>query len=190
MGSNIFVEPNHESASRALSHHEAVTLAQTETRREQNEGTCRGVSSLLSSQRLQRFGSCFRTFLSLFAVLFLWSSIIRTAHATDVDHPAFLAIQVEDDLGWKGSALYIDHRPPPEVPPLMPPLRNDGGPINTAVAQLAKRVVKSSEFAVPQPFDAGLSNNFTSNCASFLLRLRANEDFKNCHPFSLMLQVR
>ncbi|KAF2823573.1 hypothetical protein CC86DRAFT_457904 [Ophiobolus disseminans] len=185
MGSMFFVEPNRESGPV-----HCLTMSHTETRRKPNERTSRG-ASLLSSQRPLHTGFYPRVLSSLFFVLAFWSSIIGSASATDGDRPTLLAIQLEDDLAWKGSALYIDHQPPP----LMPPLHHNEGPLSTAYDQLAERAVstdpsaKKSDFTIPQPFDTGLSNNFTTSCASFLSRLRTSDEFKTCHPFSLMLQT-
>jgi hypothetical protein len=47
----------------------------------------------------------------------------------------------------------------------------------------------ASASALPQPFDSGFSSNITSTCSSFVTGFLANETFKSCLPFSLLLQV-
>lgn len=42
---------------------------------------------------------------------------------------------------------------------------------------------------LPTPFDSGFSSNITSTCSSFMMNFLANETFKACLPFSLLLQV-
>lgn len=184
MSSTFIVQPYRSVHGSTVSHHELVF--QPNTKRKQNESVCRGASSFSSRRRLLRFRAS-----QLFFIAFLWSLLIGATSAANGESSTF-AIQVEDDLGWKGSALRIDHRPPPEVPPLMPPLyhdalRNNEDGSKAAYAVLSKRVATTD---IPEPFDTGLSNNFTSSCASFLTRLRTNDEFKKCRPFSLMLQVR
>ncbi|KAM0170036.1 hypothetical protein ACHAPF_009406 [Botrytis cinerea] len=41
---------------------------------------------------------------------------------------------------------------------------------------------------LPTPFDSGFSSNITSTCSSFMMNFLANETFKACLPFSLLLQ--
>ncbi|KAF2816334.1 uncharacterized protein BDZ99DRAFT_376295 [Mytilinidion resinicola] len=43
--------------------------------------------------------------------------------------------------------------------------------------------------SMPQPFDAVLSNNFTSSCQNFFQTFLSNSTFTDCHPFSLLLQT-
>jgi hypothetical protein len=195
MGSNFFVQRGHESGpahGSRLSHHEATPLPNTETRRKQNENTSRP-TSLLSRPFHAVLKS--HTLLSLLVAFFFWSSLVGTATAANGDRPTLLAVHVEDDLAWKGSSLYIDHRLPPTPPQLMPPLHNDDETTDTAYTPPSKRAMATdtsagdSDFTVPEPFDTGLSSNFTTACATFLTRLRTNDSFKKCHPFSLMLQV-
>jgi hypothetical protein len=187
MGSHSFVEHEREPGLMhgfPVSHH-------AQTRRKQNQDTCRSDASLLTGPRPPRIGFCFRALLSVFAVLFLWSSLVGTASATNGDHSTLLAVHVEDDLVWKGSTLHLDHREAPVPPSLMPPLHNDED-----AAQATKRAVHTDpkagngNFAIPEPFDTGLSNNFTNSCANFLNRMRMDDSFKKCRPFSLLLQVR
>lgn len=42
---------------------------------------------------------------------------------------------------------------------------------------------------LPTPFDSGFTSNITSTCSSFMTGFLANETFKSCLPFSLLLQV-
>jgi hypothetical protein len=158
--------------------------------RKQNEDACLSASSLSTSPRPTRSGFGFRVLFSVFAVLFLWSSLVGTASATNGDRSTLLAVHVEDDQIWKGSTLYIDHREAPVPPSLMSPLHNDGD-----ATEATKRAVNTDpnagkgNFAIPEPFDTGLSTNFTNSCATFLNRMRQDDSFRKCHPFSLMLQV-
>jgi hypothetical protein len=193
MGVNSFVEPIWEpelAHGLDVSHHEPSPLPNRETRRKQNDHTCRGASCLLTNLRLPQFGFGSRALLSVVFAFFVWSSLIGTALATNGDQPSLLAVHVEDDLAWKGSTLFVDHQLPPIAPLLMPPLHHDDD-----ATRVSKRGVKTdpaasnSDFTIPEPFDTGLSNNFTSTCASFLVKLRADDSFRKCHPFSLLLQV-
>jgi hypothetical protein len=43
---------------------------------------------------------------------------------------------------------------------------------------------------LPTPFDSGFSSNITATCSSFMNDMLANATFKQCLPFSLLLQVR
>jgi hypothetical protein len=194
MSSTFVVEPYCEEHGSIVSHHEGATLANTEPGRKRNGGICRGASSLLILSKERPL--CYRSLRFLFTSFFLWTFLVVTASATDGDRPAFLAIHVEDDLAWKGSTLLIDRQPPPIIPLLMPPLHNGEELSDATYGVLSRRAaatdpnVKKNDFAVPEPFDTGLSNNFTTTCTAFLTRLRTNGDFRKCHPFSLLLQVR
>ncbi|KAG4027520.1 hypothetical protein MFRU_029g00440 [Monilinia fructicola] len=42
--------------------------------------------------------------------------------------------------------------------------------------------------SLPTPFDSGFTSNITSTCSSFMMDFLANETFKSCLPFSLLLQ--
>ncbi|KAI9646299.1 hypothetical protein NHQ30_005740 [Ciborinia camelliae] len=42
--------------------------------------------------------------------------------------------------------------------------------------------------ALPAPFDSGFTSNITASCSSFMMGFLANESFKACLPFSLLLQ--
>jgi hypothetical protein len=180
MDSRLVGGHSHESGEmhRSMSHHKATPRL----RRKQND-KCRGSYSTISPRNLCDS----RAFFSVLFFLTLW---INTATArTYGDQRSFGAILVLDtDAAWQGSSLSIDHRPPPIVS-LMSPLHQHEETTTT----LAKRAVGTDPngvFPTPQPLDSGLSNNFTSSCASFLSRLRGDGAFQNCHPFSLLLQVR
>jgi hypothetical protein len=161
-----------------------------ERRRYRNEITSRGASSLSKRRNLSHIGHRSRALFSVFFVFFFWVSLFETASATNGDRLPLLAIHVEDDLAWKGSVLHLDHRAPPTPPVFMPPLHNDeaGTTFSKRAINTAPGVGKS-DFTIPEPFDTGLSSNFTSSCANFLTRLRTNDSFRKCHPFSLLLQV-
>ena len=48
----------------------------------------------------------------------------------------------------------------------------------------------SAQFPLPSPFDSNLGNNFTtSSCPAFFQSFLNSEPFKQCLPFSLLLQV-
>lgn len=132
--------------------------------------------------------------LSLLVVLFFSSSVLVAVSAAETYGDRFAPWMHQDSLEWKGSSLLIDQRPPPVIPGLMPSQRHDDA-TRTLSAPLSKRSIDTdpnvvqNDFVIPQPFDTGLSNNFTSSCSGFLNRMRTNDDFKNCHPFSLMLMV-
>ncbi|KAH7406052.1 hypothetical protein DE146DRAFT_431952 [Phaeosphaeria sp. MPI-PUGE-AT-0046c] len=171
-----------------VSHHEPASQPSTET---QNENACRLTSCLLTNPSPLHTGLGSRALLSVLASILLWSSIIGTALAAEGDRPpTLLAVHVEDDLAWEGSSLFIDHRSPPTIPLLMPPLLD-----HEETVQHSKRgidtdpSVGNSDFTIPEPLDTGLSNNFTTGCATFLNRLRMDNSFRKCRPFSLMLQT-
>ena len=53
-----------------------------------------------------------------------------------------------------------------------------------------QNAASESQIPLPQPFDTSLGNNFTvPSCPAFFQRFLTNETFKNCLPFSLLLQV-
>ena len=48
----------------------------------------------------------------------------------------------------------------------------------------------ASDVSLPHPFDTSLGNNFTtSSCPTFFQNFLNSDDFNNCLPFSLLLQV-
>ncbi len=138
-----------------------------------------------------------RALFFLFAITLSLTSLSTTvsAAALTIHGDRLNPLSVADDLTWEGSSLILDEREPPTVPLLMPPLENEEEPTKTWDAPPAKRSAttqpsaSASDFTVPSPFDTGLSNNFTTSCGNFITRLRANDAFNNCHPFSLLLQV-
>lgn len=178
-----------------LSHHEVSPLLDSEHRSKQNE-RCPRRAPCAKSSRTSFIPVCrLSSVLSLLFVL-LCSTLLGTASAeTHGDQPSLLVANVEDDLAWKGSSLFIDHRPPPLPPLLMPPIHEHDKESTSDAPSLVQRAIATdpkngtSDFTIPQPLDTGLSNNFTSTCASFLNRLRTNDAFNKCHPFSLMLLV-
>ncbi|KAJ4992735.1 hypothetical protein SVAN01_01781 [Stagonosporopsis vannaccii] len=130
--------------------------------------------------------------LSVLLVLLSWSSLLGAVSAAE-PHGARPST-VDDDLLWTGSSLYIDTRPPPIIPLLMPPSLANEDATKTLSAPPSKRslaVASSSAaaFQVPRPFDTGLSNNFTNSCANYLNKLLNSDALHDCHPFSLLLQT-
>jgi hypothetical protein len=95
------------------------------------------------------------------------------------------------------SLLVLDTRPPP-VAPLMNLYRRQNGeeasPTRSSRAATSTLATDPqatpSDFTIPRPFDTALSNNFTAPCAAFFRTFLTNNDFLQCHPFSLLLQVR
>lgn len=178
----------YESAMPVSSHHGAPLSARA-TRKRRHENRCRGSSSHTKASSHTGLESC--ALYSLFVILFFWGSMfsVVSAAGSNGDRPA---MHVQDDLAWTGSLLSIDQQPPPIVPASMPPVHGN----QDATETQAKRSIATdssaadADFKIPQPFDTGLSNNFTSSCTNFLNRLRTSDSFENCHPFSLMLQVR
>lgn len=140
--------------------------------------------------------------LPLLTVLVAWTLLVgaATAAGTHGDRrrrsAPLPAVLVEEPAPtWEGSLLVIDTSLPPPVPPLMPPL-DDGDPTRTLSAPPSKRSVQTdpkatnATFEIPKPFDSSLSNNFTNTCAAFFKKMLTGDTINNCHPFSLMLQVR
>jgi hypothetical protein len=170
-----------------LSHHDPLP-----TRKRQHKNRCRGVPLYLRVS--PRIGRQFRALLLLLVVFLSCCSQAAPVSATEAhgDRPALL---VEDDLAWTGSALYLDLSPPPTASRLMPPLKRDNDVTHTPSAPLSNRAINTdsndsgTKFEVPRAFDTGLSNNFTNSCANFLNRLRSSQEFNDCHPFSLLIQV-
>lgn len=164
-----------------LSHHQG--------RKRQHENRLRrGIFSLYTG-RTSPFA-----LLSVLVVLLSWSSLLGAVTAAET-HGDRLSI-VHDDLLWNGSILRLDTRPPPIFPLLMPPILANEDATRTLSAPPSKRSLataasgSSSNFNLPKPFDTGLSNNFTTSCATYLSKLLKSDAFNNCHPFSLLLQVR
>jgi hypothetical protein len=130
----------------------------------------------------------------------LFDAVAAQPHGPRLPPVAAVSVQavkaVEPDLAWIPSSLILDTRPPPQVALFMPPLSQDQDATKTLSAPPSKRSLAvdskntSPSFTVPRPFDTGLSNNFTSACATFLNRMLKNDAFNQCHPFSLMLEVR
>lgn len=145
----------------------------------------RGILSLYTSRTSPS------VLLSVLVVLLSWSSLLGAVSAEP--HGDQLST-VDDDLLWTGSSLYIDTRPPPIIPLLMPPILTNEDATKTLSAPPSKRslaVASSSAaaFQVPRPFDTGLSNNFTNSCANYMSKLLNSDALNDCHPFSLLLQV-
>lgn len=96
---------------------------------------------------------------------------------------------------WTGDSLLLDHRSPPIAPSFMPAEDGNEDDADTLFHPPSRRSITAdthssgADFELPKPLDTGLSSNFTSSCASFLNRMRNNDNFTNCHPFSLMLQT-
>lgn len=178
-------QPNAERESlimhRAPVSHHAV-------RKRKNEYRLRRGTFSLYTGRTSPFA-----FLSVLVVLLSWSSLLGAVSAAE-PHGDRLS-NIEHELVWKGSSLLFDTRSPPIIPLLMPPVLAIEDASKTLSAPPSKRSLataassSAANFVVPKPFDTGLSNNFTSSCASFMSRLLKSDAFNNCHPFSLLLQT-
>merc|ERR1711939_727655 len=59
-------------------------------------------------------------------------------------------------------------------------------PTSTSSGILAAETTSAQP--LPTPFDVGFNNNITANCASFKTSMLSNNTFKQCLPFSLLLQ--
>ncbi|CAD6456719.1 5f493113-6eb7-49fd-9771-bfc1267d449f [Sclerotinia trifoliorum] len=55
----------------------------------------------------------------------------------------------------------------------------------TSSGQLSAATARPS---LPTPFDSGFTSNVTSTCSSFMMNFLADDSFKACLPFSLLLQ--
>ena len=185
MSSQCFADCESEAA--LVSHHHPLP-----TRKRQHENRCRGVS--LYPRVSPRTGFHIHALLSLLVAFLSCSSLAAPVSAAEA-HGERPALLVQDDLAWTGSSLYLDLSPPPIAPLLMPPIQSVDDANKALLLRPSKRSIDTdsdvpdTDFEVPKAFDTGLSNNFTNSCANFLNRLRASDDFNNCHPFSLLLQV-
>ncbi|KAF2856909.1 hypothetical protein T440DRAFT_13228 [Plenodomus tracheiphilus IPT5] len=173
----------------SVSHHEAP-LSNMATREEQHKTRCRGLS--YATKASSHAGLHTRALLSLLVVVFYWSSMCSAVAAAGTDDRQPLLVQ--DDLVWIGSSLLLDHRPPPIAPLLMPPVRDRDDTTKTLYIPSKRSITtdtkgSKADFEIPKPFDTGLSNNFTTSCAKFLNRMRTDDAFTSCHPFSLLLQT-
>lgn len=56
---------------------------------------------------------------------------------------------------------------------------------NTSSGQLSAATATTN---LPTPFDSGFTSNVTSTCSSFMMNFLADDSFKACLPFSLLLQ--
>lgn len=167
--------------------HRALVSHHPAQKRKHENRLCRGTPSLYTSRTSPS------VLFSVLVILLSWSSLLGAVSAAE-PHGDRLSI-VDDDLLWKGSSLHIDARPPPIIPLLMPPIFANEDATRTLSAPPSKRslaVASSSDadFQLPKPFDTGLSNNFTNSCANYMSKLLSSDALNNCHPFSLMLQVR
>ncbi|TVY51171.1 hypothetical protein LCER1_G007470 [Lachnellula cervina] len=58
----------------------------------------------------------------------------------------------------------------------------------TSAAAGIATATSGSMSALPTPFDSGFSSNLSATCSSFMNDMLANAEFKQCVPFSLLLQ--
>lgn len=194
--SHVAAGTKSETLRGAMSHHEPNSSPATAIRRTQGQKDVKWRHSLYTGTApLASSGA--RASFSLLVVLLSWSSLLGVVSAANihVDRPAPV-VPVQDTLTWKRSPLLIDNRPPPIIPIFMPPLHTDPDASPTLSPPPSKRAIQTDPsaaangFTIPKAFDTGLSNNFTNPCSGFLNRMRQNQDFNNCNPFSLLLQVR
>lgn len=140
-----------------------------------------------------------RTLLSLVVIIVSWTSLLgaATAQKTHGDRQRSASLSTDDlDPAWKGpSLLVVDTRPPPVAPLLMHLRRRGNGATTTQssashTTTLIAASATPSDFTTPSPFDSSLSNNYTAPCAQFFHTMLSDQSFIDCHPFSLLLQVR
>lgn len=163
------------------SHHSPL---QTVHKKHENHWRCVPIYQRLAP----RLGCRVRALLLLLVVFLSCSSLAAPALVTRA-HGDRSVLFVEDDLG---SALHPHLTHHPKAPRLMPPLQGHDAIRSSPPSKRALGTdpnASSGDFSVPAAFDSALSNNFTNACAKFLNNMRQNEDFKNCHPFSLLLQT-
>lgn len=198
--------------SGAMSHHDASATA-TRGQREQHENpeAARSYSYVFIPPHSTL--RSLRVLLPVIVLVLFWSSLLGVAAAQQSHEDRHLSSRDVNQARKGPSLLVLDTRPPPAVPWNSPSKeeyevreqqkavmhlyqRQDEDKATATTSGLTPRSSLATDpnstptdFAVPQPFDTALSNNFTASCAAFWTRLLTDNDFKNCHPFSLMLQV-
>ncbi|KXT02823.1 hypothetical protein AC578_5360 [Pseudocercospora eumusae] len=101
--------------------------------------------------------------------------------------------------------LLFDRSPPPPLPRMLLDKRQDGDsssvlPSTTirpsdvsgsaTATESSIQTATDTATALPQPFDTNLGNNFTTTtCPTFFTNFLNNQTFKDCLPFSLLLQT-
>ena len=206
MKSGLVIRSKQESGG--MSHHEACETSATAACRvrlqhENQKRHGRSYSCYNCTPPSPRLTNSLRTLLSLVVLVVTWTSLFGAAFAQgtyDRRRSTYQpAVPVEDlTPTWKGqSILIIDTRPPPIAPLMHLNRRKDGATPTTSAASSKTSTgintdpsATSSGFSIPKPFDTALSNNFTATCAVYFRTLLNNDSFQQCHPFSLMLQVR
>lgn len=142
--------------------------------------------------------------LSLLLTLCSCVSLLGTASALRVEveahgdrHRSAPLSTPDDSLDASIGAeiLVVDTRPqPPVAQYLMPPLYGEDATAAHSTPP-SKRQIETdqssneTQFEIPKPFDTALSNNFTDTCANFFRKLLSDQEFNDCHPFSLMLET-
>ena len=116
------------------------------------------------------------------SVVFLILCCATVAHASPPD--------AERRHVARGEDILFDRRHPPHPPALA--RRQQQQSSSTSSAPIAVASGSSGGLtSLPQPFDTSIGSNFTSQaCPNFLEGFLANATFQNCHPLSLLLQVR
>lgn len=160
-------------------------------------------------RRPSRHGSMTRSFTSFsrsisITILFCLFVLCRSANAGEVYGAADI---------FPGELLF-DRRPPPPLPRMHLDKRHDESASSSSSASAASlpevttvtitpssgspsttesTIQTASETAaasLPKPFDTSLGNNFTSStCPTFFNSFLNNQEFNDCLPLSLLLQV-
>lgn len=95
-------------------------------------------------------------------------------------------MHVAKHLDWiEPTELVFDTSPPPPRPVRMVARQEStSGGVSSAASS-------TDQVPLPSPFDSTLGNNFTSpSCPEFFDSFLNNATFQQCHPFSMLLQVR
>jgi len=107
-------------------------------------------------------------------VLLLMTFLSPTMAATTTQKPETKTI--ESVLSESGGGIIV------ATETLMP---------STGAGDIATASTAPLPTGIPEPFDTGLGNNFTSSsCPQFFRTFLGDATFKQCYPFSLLLEVR
>lgn len=110
-------------------------------------------------------------------------------------HPQSSILDLESDLNEKRDVATITSTAtitPPRSTGTATATESSSSSSTLAESQTSSGLVSAATGAtatLPTPFDSGFSSNITSTCSSFMMNFLANETFKACLPFSLLLQV-
>ncbi|TEY77674.1 hypothetical protein BOTCAL_0052g00130 [Botryotinia calthae] len=109
-------------------------------------------------------------------------------------HPQSSNLDLESDLNKKRDVATITSTAtitPPRSTGTAAATESSSSSSTLAESQTSSGLVSAATgttASLPTPFDSGFSSNITSTCSSFMMNFLANETFKACLPFSLLLQ--